>query len=77
MSERLEPGNGLWEKIFERFSRGNTRAKGSGLGLYLVKTIVESHGGRVWVEDRMAGSSRQGSRFVVRLPAGEAGESTG
>ena len=55
--------------IFERFKRGQTKAKGSGLGLYLVRTIVEGHGGSVRVEDRVAGDHRKGSRFVVMLPA--------
>ncbi len=57
------------EKNFYRLSRGNTRAKGSGPGLYLVKSIVESYGGRVWVEDRAKGDHMKGARFVLELPA--------
>ncbi len=57
------------EKIFNRLSRGNTKAKGNGLGLYLVKSLVESYGGRVWVEDRVKGDPTKGARFVVMLPA--------
>jgi PAS domain S-box-containing protein len=56
------------EKIFTRLSRGNTKARGSGLGLYLVKTLVESYGGKVWVEDRVKGDHTKGSRFMVELP---------
>jgi PAS domain S-box-containing protein len=59
------------EKIFDRLSRGNTKAKGSGLGLYLVRTLVDSYGGRVWVEDRIHGDHMKGARFVVMLPAVE------
>ena len=56
-------------KVFNRHLRGNTKAKGSGVGLYLVKTLVDSYSGRVWVEDRVSGDRSQGSRFVVMLPA--------
>lgn len=54
--------------IFDRFSRASTKAKGSGLGLYLVRSLVDSYGGKVWVEDRVRGDHTQGARFVIRLP---------
>ncbi|MGA9141263.1 MAG: PAS domain S-box protein [Methanocella sp.] len=60
------------EKVFDRMRRGDTKAKGSGLGLYLVKTLVESYGGLVWAEDRVPGDCSKGSRFVVLLPAARA-----
>ncbi|HLB25945.1 MAG TPA: ATP-binding protein [Nitrospirota bacterium] len=44
------------EKVFERFTRldnEHTQAqKGSGLGLYIVKQIIQMHGGRVWAESK-------------------------
>lgn len=56
------------EKVFERFARlheGRTRdVGGSGLGLALTKRIVESYGGRVFVESSPLG----GASFVVELP---------
>jgi two-component system sensor histidine kinase KdpD len=56
------------EKIFQRFYRLNrdqrTRAQGSGLGLAICRGIVEAHGGRIWVEDRLGG----GSVFRIALP---------
>jgi signal transduction histidine kinase len=56
------------QAVFGRMRRGDTKARGSGLGLYLVKTLVESYGGRVWVEDRVPGDRSKGCRFVVLLP---------
>ncbi len=57
------------ERMFLRLQRGRTRAGGSGLGLYLVRRLVEDHQGQVWVEDRVPGDHIKGSRFVVLLPA--------
>jgi signal transduction histidine kinase len=55
------------ERLFERYHRG-TNVKGvvgTGIGLYLVKIVVDLHHGSVRVESREG----KGSRFVVRLPA--------
>jgi signal transduction histidine kinase len=66
----VEPA--LRDRIFERFFRapGIAVQQGSqvglGLGLYIVRTIIDEHGGRAWVEPRPA----QGSRFCVALPLG-------
>jgi len=57
------------DKLFTRFSRGKTKAKGKGLGLYIVKTLVETFRGEIWVEDRVRGDHTKGARFVVVLPA--------
>lgn len=54
-------------KLFHRFQRGATKAHGKGLGLYLVRTLVEGYHGKVWVEDRIKGDHTKGSRFVVLL----------
>lgn len=58
-------------KIFRRLQRGDTKAKGMGLGLYLVKSLVESYSGQVWVEDRVPGDHTKGAKFVIALPATE------
>jgi signal transduction histidine kinase len=42
-----------------------------GLGLYLVKSLVDSYGGRVWIEDRVKDDHTKGARFVVMLPVAE------
>jgi signal transduction histidine kinase len=55
-------------RLFNRFERGITPASGKGLGLYLVRALIEGYAGRVWVEDRVSGDHRQGSRFVIALP---------
>ncbi|APR83723.1 Phosphate regulon sensor protein PhoR (SphS) [Minicystis rosea] len=60
------------DRIFERFVRGRhageTRARGSGIGLALVKHIAESHGGRVQVESPVT-EDRRGSAFMLSIPA--------
>lgn len=56
-------------QIFLRKYRGRTRTSGGGLGLYLCKRLVEEHGGKIWVEDRVPGDHGRGARFIVHLPA--------
>jgi PAS domain S-box-containing protein len=70
MAEDDGPGipDDFKERIFNRMLRGTTKAKGMGLGLYLVKSLVDSYGGRIWVEDRIQGDHTKGARFVVILP---------
>ena len=59
----------LKRRIFERAGKEMAKLTGKGLGLYLVKTLVDDYHGRVWVEDRVPGDHANGSRFVVLLPA--------
>jgi signal transduction histidine kinase len=62
---------GEQERIFDRFHRVDTRLSrataGVGLGLYITRTIVEGHGGRIWAES--PGNGR-GSVFTIVLPVG-------
>ena len=60
------------EAIFGRFIRGQQSIKGSGIGLYLVKTLINRCGGEVWVEDLVKGDYTQGSVFNVIVPKGRA-----
>ncbi len=56
------------EQAFDRFFRGNDASRGleegHGLGLPIVRSIVEAHGGRVWLED----ATPNGLRVVMSIP---------
>jgi two-component system sensor histidine kinase SenX3 len=60
------------ERIFERSVRvakpGQKRVRGSGLGLYIVKSVAERHGGDVWVESKPGAGSTFHLRIPVRAP---------
>ncbi len=57
------------KRIFKRFYRipnlSTQKAKGTGLGLYIVRTIIKKHKGKIWVESK---GEEKGSTFVVQLP---------
>jgi signal transduction histidine kinase len=57
-------------RLFQRFGRAKVQTTGgepsTGLGLSIVKRIVELHGGRVWAESP---GRQMGSTFVIELPA--------
>jgi two-component system sensor histidine kinase ChvG len=62
------------ETVFERFytsrPKGTAFGSNSGLGLSIVRQIIEAHGGRVWAENRLGPDGVvEGARFVVALPA--------
>ena len=57
-----------WESVFEPFVRieGRGRSRGSGIGLFAARRLMDAMGGRIYLEPNGFG----GSRFVVALPAG-------
>jgi signal transduction histidine kinase len=72
MIEVRDRGDGipaeLGSTLFDKFVRAS-RAPGAGLGLAVVRAIVEAHGGRASVENAPSG----GARFRVELPADHPG----
>jgi PAS domain S-box-containing protein len=70
----IDTGHGIPEDslphIFDRFYRvpgSEEEAEGTGLGLSIVKSIVEKHGGKIWVESEEG----QGSTFAFAVPVSE------
>jgi signal transduction histidine kinase len=58
------------ETIFDSF--WTTKRHGMGMGLAICRTIVDQHGGRIWVQNAPQG----GARFCVELPHGGDGHSS-
>jgi len=65
-------GPGLPDEVKKKLSReidgSEIIADRRGLGLYLVKTLVGQLGGKIQIEDRVAGDYTKGSKFIVMLP---------
>ena len=55
------------KSIFEKGTRKSQSSEGMGLGLSLVKKIIDSYQGKIWVDDRVKGDYKQGSNFVLLL----------
>jgi len=60
------------DKIFQVFQRLHTdeTSEGTGIGLALVRKIIERHDGRIWAE----GTPGVGSVFFIELPAFDGGK---
>ena len=64
------------QKLFTKFFRVSASleqgSKGTGLGLYISKSIIEMHKGKIWVESELG----KGSRFAFTLPIAKPEEIT-
>ena len=71
--EFKDNGNGISDKrkqsIFQREKVLKRKEGGMGLGLSLVKKIIDSYEGKIWVEDRIKGDYKKGCNFRILIPA--------
>ncbi|MEA3559350.1 MAG: PAS domain S-box protein [Candidatus Thermoplasmatota archaeon] len=72
--EIADHGSGIPDKmkktLFDR-SKEPTKKAHTGIGLLLVKALVDRHSGTIRVEDRVKGDRTKGTRFIVELPMAE------
>lgn len=62
--DEMKPG------IFDRFMQGSEKRSSYGLGLHIVKMLVEAYGGRIWADDRVKGHPEQGAAIRFTLKKG-------
>ncbi|CAJ35133.1 predicted signal transduction histidine kinase [Methanocella arvoryzae MRE50] len=70
----------LKPRLFRRLERGTKTGHGKGLGLYIVKMLVERFGGKVEITNRVPGDHTKGTKILIWMPAAEkaaAGRSDG
>ena len=56
------------EKLFTPFQRFHSNVEGTGLGLYMIKKIIDAHNGRISAQSEGKG---KGTTFIVKLPKAE------
>ena len=70
--EFMDNGIGIYddkkETIFQKGHEKDNKVRGMGIGLSLVKKIIESYNGKIWVENRIPNEKSQGSNFIVLIP---------
>ena len=70
--EFVDNGEGIEDArkdtIFKRAYNEDKSVSGMGLGLSLVKKIIDSFNGKIWVEDKVKNDFSKGSNFIILLP---------
>jgi two-component system, OmpR family, sensor histidine kinase VicK len=66
----VDTGSGIDNKIYPKiFSKFTTKShQGTGLGLFISKSIIEAHGGRIWAEKNNDNVKNKGATFIFTLP---------
>jgi two-component system, OmpR family, sensor histidine kinase VicK len=66
-----DTGSGINSEIFARlFSKFASKSyQGTGLGLFICKSIIQAHGGRIWAENHNIGKDKSGATITFSLPA--------
>jgi signal transduction histidine kinase len=55
----------IMPRLFTKFATSKSSLGGTGLGLFISKSIIEAHGGRIWAENR---ADRNGAAFYFTIP---------
>jgi signal transduction histidine kinase len=55
----------IMSRLFEKFATKSDKSTGLGLGLFISKSIIESHGGKIWAENNPDG---KGATFTFSIP---------
>jgi PAS domain S-box-containing protein len=70
--EFIDNGIGVPDKskqaIFQKGYKKDSKVRGLGMGLSLVKKIIEIYNGKIWIEDKVEGDHSQGSNFILLIP---------
>jgi PAS domain S-box-containing protein len=70
--EFIDNGLGIHDSrkniIFERGFKDSNEVRGIGLGLSLVKKIIETYDGKIWVENKNPSDYSKGSKFIILIP---------
>jgi len=70
--EFMDNGIGIFdenkESVFQKGYKRDKKVRGMGIGLSLVKKIIKSYNGKIWVENRIKDDYEQGSNFVILIP---------